>query len=77
MEKATIIKKISAVETLLNIPEGETRTIDRTVIRFSSIRTAIYNLKKKGYNFKASEAGSVTEIVITRLKNSRNEKSSN
>ena len=50
MEKATIIKKISAVETLLNIPEGETRT---------------------------SEAGSVTEIVITRLKNSRNEKSSN
>ena len=65
------------METFLNIAEGETRTIDRTVIKFSSIRTAIYNLKKKGYNFKASEAGSVTDIIVTRLKNSRNEKSSN
>ena len=70
MKKATIVSrpKVSVKETLLGIPVGESREIDRKDIRFSSIRSAIYSLKKKGYDFKPSEAGRIDSVVVTRLK---------
>lgn len=68
MEKAKIVKKTCAAETLKKIPVGEKRIISIRDIKFSSMRTATYLLKKKGYLFKLSEKGLIDEYIVTRLK---------
>lgn len=67
MKKAKLVKKASAQLTLLQIPIGESREIERKDIKYSSIRTAIRKLKEKGHNFIASEAGLVDSTLVTRI----------
>lgn len=55
-------------ETLRTMPLNESMRVKSKTVKQSVIRAAIAKLNNEGYNFNATEAGLVDEIIITRIK---------
>ncbi|WP_163270572.1 hypothetical protein [Dysgonomonas sp. 511] len=66
--KAKIISKPSLAETLRSLTIGKPSTIKSNQFKTNSVRNTISRLKKKGFDFDATEEGLVDEIRVTRLK---------
>lgn len=66
--KARIISKPSLAETLRSLTIGKPSTIKSNQFKTNSVRNTISRLKKKGFDFDATEEGLVDEIRVTRLK---------
>lgn len=66
--KAKIISKPSLADTLRALIIGKPSTIKSNQFKTNSVRNTISRLKKKGYDFDATEEGLVDEIQVTRLK---------
>lgn len=68
VQEAKIVRKPSLYATL---KEMELRVPQRFSVRqfkVGNARTAVSELRKKGYDFEITEAGMIDEYVITRLK---------
>lgn len=66
--KAKIISKPSLAETLRSLVIGKPSTIKNHQFKTNSVRNTISRLRKKGFDFDATEEGLVGEIRVTRLK---------
>lgn len=66
--KAIIISKPSLAETLRSLTIGKPSTIPSNQFKTNSVRNTISRLKKKGFDFKATEEGLIDCIKVTRLK---------
>ncbi|MDR1883020.1 MAG: hypothetical protein LBR26_09620 [Prevotella sp.] len=56
VKKATVKMRVSAIETLLAIPIGETVMIKFSVIKPTTVRGMARKLNLRGYDFKVTEA---------------------
>lgn len=65
--KARIISKPSLAETLRSLTIGKPSIIKSNRFKTNSVRNTISRLKKKGFDFDATEEGLVDEIRVTRL----------
>ncbi|MDR1938173.1 MAG: hypothetical protein LBQ73_06730 [Tannerellaceae bacterium] len=68
VEKVTVKKKISVVDTLLAIPVGKSVAIKFTTMKPHTVRGMAYRLNGKGYNFTVSEKGCPDYLEVTRNK---------
>lgn len=68
IKKAKLISKISPIDTLKAFSIGEPFFIKTKEIKASSIRSAVRNLRKKGYEFDTTERGLINEVQVTRTK---------
>lgn len=66
--KAKIISKPSLADTLRSLNIGKPSIIKSNQFKINSVRNTISRLKKKGFDFLATEEGLVDEIKVTRLK---------
>lgn len=63
----TVKKRVNVQETLLTLTPGQTEMVKTKLIKPSSIRSAIRELNKKGYQFTQTEKGLIDEVQVTRI----------
>lgn len=68
ISKARILKKPDVQSTLASFEIGTPYIIKNREIKPASVRSAIRNLKLRGYGFEYSEKGRVDDVIVTRLK---------
>lgn len=66
--RAQLAKKISATETLKQMPIGKSLLIKTKDIKKSALETAKRRLNQRGFSFIVSEAGLIDEVSVTRVK---------
>lgn len=68
MNKQKFKTKISIVDTLRTLPIGECIEIFNREVKISIVKSVACRLKKKGYQFKTTEADLPDSIIVTRIK---------
>lgn len=58
---------------LKELPIGETIVVDNKHVKTTSVRQIVTNLRKLGYEFKASSKGYRSKIAVTKLSNNNHE----
>lgn len=66
-ESLKIKRNLSLAERLRTLPSGTTVEISARDYKISTVRNAIFRLKKKGYTFEATETGVIDGIRVTRI----------
>jgi len=66
--KAKIISKPSLAETLRSLTIGKPSRIKSNQFKTNSVRNTISRLKKKGFEFDATDVGILDEFKVTRQK---------
>lgn len=66
-ESLEIKRNLSLSERLRNLPTGTPVEINAREYKITTVRNAIVRLRKKGYDFSATEAGIIDGIRVTRI----------
>lgn len=67
MEKTNFVTKKTLTETLRRLPIGGEITIKTRDFKFSSAKTAKYNLRREGIEIDLTEKDMINEYKVTRL----------
>lgn len=71
----TFRKTKPLVYLLKELPIGKTIVIPNTQARLTSVRDMVAQLRKEGFEFKATVKGLTNKIAVTKLSNNSNNES--